>query len=348
MPSSHCVWLCRWVSGSLSVSLLLCWCTPEASLPTGASHLVYVQCRVDLHHLSPQWGERSTDSPPQLWGLRSVWSHQRHKKRRRLDVCEYAAHVSFLNSPLVNSSRCWWWPLGVVCSSGQPAGQRCKHPTRSHRSRDTSGHSRAPSRAFLFQCTTPLFVSPQSFVLHQRWTGWRPVPALPVDRAGTERNTAAAGPRWALCNLYLVPPLLGLSAPLWCHRWLWCFRPLPGLSHLLWIWTLCLVLWFWILTAPVHQGDSSLSESSCGTPEAQLLWEWTGKGGKREYSLQRQKLLWIHVSAVIDPLIWQIVTNSCDQISNGRAARNASLHQLVIVCRVTLLANYWAVRLNCT
>lgn len=35
----------------------------------------------------------------------------------------------------------------TYCSSGQPAGQWYKHPTRSHRSRDTSGHSRAPSRA---------------------------------------------------------------------------------------------------------------------------------------------------------------------------------------------------------
>lgn len=28
-------------------------------------------------------------------------TYQRHKKRRQLDVCEYAAHVSFLNSPPV-------------------------------------------------------------------------------------------------------------------------------------------------------------------------------------------------------------------------------------------------------
>lgn len=108
------------------------------------SDLVYVQCRVYLPRPSPQWAERSSGSPPRPWGLRSVWScvestsglqkrrvaqnavcfffypelddrsltHQRRRKRRWLDVCEYAAHVSLLSSPLV--SLCWWWPLGVL------------------------------------------------------------------------------------------------------------------------------------------------------------------------------------------------------------------------------------------
>lgn len=42
---------------------------------------------------------------------------------------------------------CYQWFYSTYCSSGQPAGQWHKHPTRFHRSRDTSSRSRAPSRA---------------------------------------------------------------------------------------------------------------------------------------------------------------------------------------------------------
>lgn len=89
---------------------------------------------------------------------------------------------------------------------------------------------------------------------------------------------------------------------------------------------LCLVLWFWILTAPVHQVGSFLSAntiqfqsvcsanscklwvwttvlcfhhwpgSSCGTPEA--LQSWRCKEGMKRWvdmSLQRQTLLGTHL-----------------------------------------------------
>lgn len=47
----------------------------EAKITTGCvSDLVCVRCRVDPPRPSPQWAERSSGSPPQPWGLRSVWS----------------------------------------------------------------------------------------------------------------------------------------------------------------------------------------------------------------------------------------------------------------------------------
>lgn len=51
---------------------------------------------------------------------------QRHRKRHRLDACEYAVHASFLNSRLVYPSLCWWWPLGVeLWGAGQPMKLIC-------------------------------------------------------------------------------------------------------------------------------------------------------------------------------------------------------------------------------
>lgn len=166
----------------------------------------------------------------------------------------------------------------TYCSSRQPAGQWYKHPTRSHRSRDTSGHSRAPSRAtttigrirtndptfpiWWQQCTCMIwsgFTFPLSmhkssvcitselqhprkkirsvkaavaginreeatcikvcrtFRLHQRWTGWQPGPVRPVGPGETERNTEAAGPRWALTRMERVPQSVFVWITLnWC------------------------------------------------------------------------------------------------------------------------------------
>lgn len=128
----------------------------EAKITTGCvSDLVCVRCRVDPPRPSPQWAERSSGSPPQPWGLRSVWScvestlgvkkrgtshrmqlfffypglddrsltHRRRRKRRWLDVCECAAHVSLLNSPQV--SLCWWWPLGVLLWGAEKLKSMC-------------------------------------------------------------------------------------------------------------------------------------------------------------------------------------------------------------------------------
>lgn len=56
---------------------------------------------------------------------RDSLTHQRHKRMHRLDVCEFAARVSFLNSPLVHSFPCWWWPLVVVLCESEKLWIEC-------------------------------------------------------------------------------------------------------------------------------------------------------------------------------------------------------------------------------